>query len=104
MNIKDAYFYLYAFSLLVVVILMLFSFLRAVKGPRIADRIVSINMIGTQTMVIICILALLLRQGYLADVALIYAMISFLGVVVLCKVYLGVFRSRQAKEDHQRDV
>ena len=51
-----------------------------------------------------CILALKLAEGYLADVALIYAMLSFLAVVVLSKIYLGVYlekkhRSREAKKD-----
>ena len=99
MNIRDAYFYLYTAALMVVAILLVFSFIRAMKGPRITDRIVAINMMGTQIICIICILALLLVQGYLADVALIYALISFLSVVVLCKVYLGVYWSKREKKE-----
>ena len=68
------------------------------------DRIVAVNMIGTITICIVCILALKLAEGYLADVALIYAMLSFLAVVVLSKIYLGVYlekkhRGREAKKD-----
>ena len=58
-------------------------------------RIVSVNMIGTLTIILIGVLAVMMREGYLADVALIYAMISFLAVVVLCKVYMGVYLQRQ---------
>ena len=36
------------------------------------------------------ILAAMLGEGYLVDVALIYALLCFLAVVVLCKVYMGV--------------
>ncbi|MDD2427962.1 MAG: monovalent cation/H+ antiporter complex subunit F [Eubacteriales bacterium] len=104
MSLKDAYFYLYTIALLIVGVLLLFSFFRAIRGPRIADRIVSINMIGTQIIAVICILALLLKEDYLADVALIYAMISFLSVVVLCKVYLGVHWSKQEKKEHSQNA
>ena len=74
-------------------------FIRAVKGPRVADRIVAVNMIGTLVMVIIAILALLLEEGYLVDICIIYAMISFLSVVVLTKVYMGVYQEKREKEE-----
>jgi multicomponent Na+:H+ antiporter subunit F len=74
--------------------------IRSVLGPKIADRIVSVNMIGTMVIMIIAILSVYLDEAYLVDVCLIYAMISFLGVVVLCKVYTGVYLQRkQIKAD-----
>ena len=60
-------------------------------------------MIGTMTMMIITILAVKMKEGFLADVAIIYAMISFLAVVVLVKVFMGVYREREAKE-HAEDA
>ena len=73
--------------------------MRAIKGPKITDRIVAVNMIGTLTIIIICILAVYLKESYLVDVALVYAMISFLAVVVLCKVYTGVYLEKKKKEE-----
>lgn len=98
MRVQDAYYYLYYFALVVLAVLLVLCFIRAMKGPRIADRIVSINMMGTEIISIICILALMMDEGYLVDVAIVYAMISFLSVVVLCKVYLGVHWSKASKE------
>ncbi len=88
-------------TVLILLALMLFSCLiRAVRGPRIADRLVAVNMMGTMVMVIISVLALLLAQGYLIDICLIYAMISFLAVNVISKVYLGVYvEKQQASEE-----
>ena len=43
-------------------------------------------------------MSLLLHEGYLVDVAMLYAMLSFLAVVVLTKVYMGVYIERQTKE------
>ncbi len=77
--------------------------IRAIIGPRISDRIVAINMIGTMTMIIIAIMSVLLSEGYLIDVAMIYAMISFLAVVVLTKVYMGVYVERKKKEEAAKE-
>lgn len=71
---------------------------RAVKGPTTSDRIIAINMTGTITMLLIVLVALLTREGYLMDIALIYAMLSFLAVVLLCKIYIGIHRAKLEKE------
>lgn len=84
-----------------IILLILLSFMllicliRAVKGPRVADHLMAVNMMGTMVMVMISILALLLKEGYLVDLCLIYAMISFLAVVVISKVYIGIYEERQ---------
>ena len=76
--------------------------IRAVKGPKIADRIVAVNMMGTMTMVIIAMLAVKMDEGYLVDICIIYAMISFLAVTLLTKVYMGVYAERKKKEEEER--
>ena len=86
--------------LVILAIMLMLCLLRAIIGPRIADRIVATNMMGTFTITIIAILTVLLKEGYLADICVIYAMISFLAVIVLTKVYLGVYRERKEREEH----
>ena len=91
-------------TILVILAVMLFPCLiRAVKGPRIADRLVSVNMMGTMVMVMIAILALMLEEGYLVDICLIYAMISFLSVVVLSKVSIGIYEEKRHKAEHPEE-
>ena len=101
MTIAMAYETLYTVVLVVLSVLTLLCLVRAIQGPRIADRIVSINMISTLTIAMICILAIRQNQGYLVDVALIYALIGFLAVVVLCKVYMGI--TLEAREQKQKE-
>ena len=84
--------------LVVQAILLLLCLLRAVVGPRIADRLVAVNMITTMVTVMIAILAVLKNEGYLVDICLIYAMISFLAVVVLSRIYTGVYRESRENE------
>lgn len=85
-------------SIGILAILLLICLIRAVIGPSIADRIVSVNMMGTIVMVIIAMLAILLKEGYLVDICIIYAMISFIAVVALTKIFLGIYRKRKQKE------
>ncbi len=99
MNIESAYNLLYGGSVTVLVLIMLCVLIRAVRGPEIVDRIVAVNMLGTLTIMIICILSLWLKQGYLLDVALIYAMTSFLAVVILTRISLGVYRERATRKE-----
>ena len=90
-GLEKAYGIFFTGALIVLAILVVLCLVRAIIGPRIADRIVSVNMTGTMVIVIIAILALMLEEGYLVDICLIYAMISFLAVIILTKVYMGVY-------------
>ena len=101
MTVAGAYDVLFQSALVVLAVMTLLCLIRAIQGPRIADRIVSINMISTLTIAMIGILAIRQNQGYLADVALIYALIGFLAVVVLCKVYMGI--TLEAREQKQKE-
>ena len=70
------------------------SLFRAVIGPSTADRILSVNMTGTLTIMIIAVLTLSLKEDYLADIGLIYAMLSFLAVVLLARIFISHNRNR----------
>ena len=91
----EIYHTLYITLLIILSFMLLICLIRAVRGPRIADRLMAVNMMGTMVMVMISVLALMLGESYLVDICLIYAMISFLAVVVLSKVYIGIYEERQ---------
>jgi len=98
-----AYETLFMITLAILGVLLFPCLLRAIRGPRIADRVVGINMIGTIIIMMIAILALMLEEGYLVDIAVIYAMLSFLAVVVLVKIYIGVYRAQKIEEEKRHD-
>ena len=99
-----AYYTLYMSALVALSLLTVLCLVRAILGPRIADRVVAINMICTLTLCMICVLGVMLGEGYLADVALLYALLSFLAVVVLCKVYIGVaLEKKERREEGGRE-
>jgi len=98
-----AYETLFKVTLSILGVLLFPCLLRAIRGPRIADRVVGINMIGTIIIMMIAILSLMLEEGYLVDIAIIYAMLSFLAVVVLVKIYIGIYRSQKTEGDNRHD-
>lgn len=97
-GLEQAYHGLFVIALIFLAVMVVLCLIRAIIGPRVADRIVAVNMMGTMVMVIIGILALMLEEGYLVDICLIYAMISFLAVIVLTKVYMGVYLEKKEEE------
>ncbi|MBP3620168.1 MAG: sodium:proton antiporter [Lachnospiraceae bacterium] len=89
--------------LIIMAIMVMLCLIRAILGPKVADRIVATNMMGSMIMVIIAALTIVLGEGYLADICLIYAMISFLAVIVLTKVYTGVYLKKKMEEEKNGD-
>lgn len=58
---------------------------RAIKGPTNADRLISINVIGTKTIVLITMISVLFDKKYYEDVVIVYSLISYLATVVISK-------------------
>ena len=87
-TIKNAYQILLWISTIFLSLSVFACLVRAILGPRLTDRIVSINVICTKVIILIAILSCLFDKGSMLDIAIVYAMISFLAIVVLSKCYL----------------
>ena len=73
------------------------------KAHLTVDRIIGINLIGTLVVIVICALTYLLGEDYLADIAVIYVVMSFIAVMMLCRIYINLYdRRRKEKEQHDR--
>lgn len=102
MSVEQAYHGLGVVAMAVLMVLAILCLVRCIRGPRVSDRVLAVNMVGTLTIIMVGVMVVMLGEGYLADVALVYAMISFLAVVVLCKVYTGIYRERRHEEERLR--
>jgi len=60
-------------------------FYRAVKGPTTQDRVLAVNVLGTNTVVILALLGAGLGEPSLLDIALVYALLNFLMAVAISK-------------------
>lgn len=90
--LENSYYYLFIIVLIILAVMLFLCLLRACLGPTVADRLVAVNMMGTMVNVIIATLAIMMGEGYLVDISLIYTMLSFLAVIVLSKVILGIHK------------
>ena len=95
---NNLYEILYTVALVIIGLLVIACLVRAIRGLRIADRVIAANMIGTLVVITICILSFVMNEGYLVDIAMIYTMLSFLAVVLLTKVYMGIYREKHRQE------
>lgn len=88
MTIDEAYTLLYSVTLIILAVLIGIMLIRSIRGPRLTDRLLAVNMICTMVIAVILILCVLLQEQYLVDVALIYALISFVSVILFASVYI----------------
>lgn len=98
-----AYQILYTAATAVIGVILILCLIRAIKGPRVADRIIAINMIGTGIVITLCILSYTMDEGYLLDMGMIYTMLSFLAVALLAKIYIGLYRE-QKRSAQEKDA
>lgn len=94
--------YLWA-VLCLLLVAVVFCLIRALKGPRITDRVVALNVIGTIVVLMICILSYLLGESFLIDVAILYAMLNLVGVIVLCRAARERHYELKRKKEEHRD-
>ena len=84
---------------LAILVTMGLALARALAGPTTFDRIAAVNMFGTKTVLLIAVLAFLSGRSDLLDIALVYALINFIGVVAALKlVTQGNFHSSGGNE------
>ena len=64
---------------------MALALIRAVTGPTIYDRILAINAQGTKTVLLIAVIGFLTGRPDFLDLALVYALINFIGTLAALK-------------------
>ncbi len=77
--------FLYELGAILVMLLIFLSLIRALAGPTAPDRVAAINIIGTKTLVIITLIARIYGQEYFLDIAMIYALMSFITTIGIAK-------------------
>ena len=67
------------------VVLAIALLYRVIDGPTMQDRVLAVNVLGTNTVVILALLAVGLGESSFLDIALIYALLNFLMSVAISK-------------------
>lgn len=70
---------------------------RLYGGPTLYDRVLAANSFGTQTVLFIGVLGFLTGRPDFLDIALLYALLNFVGTIAVLKF----FRYRSLGDGHQ---
>jgi multicomponent Na+:H+ antiporter subunit F len=83
-------------------IAMVMVMIRAVLGPTIYDRVLALNSFGTKTVLLIAVLGFLMGRPEFLDLALVYALINFIGTVAVLKYFEVGDLGRSLKDSEER--
>jgi multicomponent Na+:H+ antiporter subunit F len=70
-----------------ILITMGLAMVRGLLGPTVYDRVLAMNMFGTKTVLIIAVLGFLVGRPDFLDLALLYALINFVGTLAVLKFF-----------------
>jgi len=76
-----------AFVTLAILLTMALALIRALRGPTVFDRILAVSMVSTKTTLLIAALGFLFGRPDFLDIALLYALINFVGAIAVLKFY-----------------
>jgi multicomponent Na+:H+ antiporter subunit F len=86
-----------------ILVAMALALVRALLGPTVYDRVMAVNMFGTKTVLLIAVLGFLTGRPEFLDLAIVYALINFIGTIAVLKFFefgdLGLTRRPEAGAD-----
>jgi len=80
-------------SFVLIGLAVLFSLLRLIKGPSSFDRLLAADTIAVITTALLVLIAVYAGREIYLDVALVYTVLGFAGVVVVARYLEGGFKS-----------
>ncbi len=78
---------MFALTAAAIILSMVFSLIRAFKGPTVFDRILAVNVQGTKTVLMIAVIGFLTGRPDFLDLALVYVLINFIGTLAALKLF-----------------
>ena len=76
---------LFAVATIAILVAMGLALSRAFLGPTVYDRVLAVNAFGTKTVLLIAVLGFLAGRPEFLDIALVYALINFIGTIAVLK-------------------
>jgi multicomponent Na+:H+ antiporter subunit F len=74
-------------AILAVLVTMMMALVRAIIGPSEYDRMLAANSFGTKTVLLIALGGYVLGWHSFLDVALLYAMVNFVGTIAVMRFF-----------------
>ena len=95
---------MFAAATAALVVAMLMALLRALLGPSVYDRVLAVNSFGTMAMLMISVLGFLAGRPDFVDIALLYALINFIGTIAVSKYVEFSHMGRPTGGDELGDI
>lgn len=76
---------MFAVTCIALLVIMAIALVRAFVGPSVYDRIMAVNMFGTKTVLFIAVFGFFTGRPDFLDIALVYTLINFIGVVAVLR-------------------
>ncbi len=70
-----------------ILVSMALALARAILGPTVYDRVMAVNTFGTKTVLLIAVLGFLTERPEFLDLAIVYALINFIGTIAVLKFF-----------------
>jgi multicomponent Na+:H+ antiporter subunit F len=78
---------MFSIATIAIFIAMLLVLVRLFKGPTLYDRVLAVNSFGTHTVLLIGVMGFLNGRPDFLDIALLYALINFVGTIAILKFF-----------------
>lgn len=78
---------MFSAAAIAILLSMLLALGRAFFGPTLYDRILSVNMFGTKTVLLIAVLGFLMGRPEFLDIAIVYALINFISIIAILRFF-----------------
>lgn len=78
---------MFAAAVIAILVTMLVALIRGFIGPSVYDRVLAANLFGTKTVLLIATYGFLSGRPDFLDIALVYALINFIGVIAILKYF-----------------
>ena len=72
----------------ILLVSLCFYMLRVIKGPSVWDRLQCLSLISTKILLIIVLFASIMDLTYILDIAIVYALLGFIGTVFTAQFLL----------------
>jgi multicomponent Na+:H+ antiporter subunit F len=92
----------YLWIALLILISVVVGLIRIIKGPTAADRMLAAQLFGTGGVAILLILAQAMQMPSLVDVALTYALLAAVTMVVFVRRHWGNYENTGKEKDESR--
>ncbi|MEO1918291.1 MAG: monovalent cation/H+ antiporter complex subunit F [Paracoccaceae bacterium] len=78
---------MFAVGIIAVFVAMILVLIRLFSGPTLYDRVLAVNSFGVHTVLLIGLIGFLTDRPDFLDIALLYALINFVGTIAILKFF-----------------